>query len=113
MLSDYFKCYQTPKQLALVKSNYTASGLVLWNAMHFDKMKFVWRDYKEDHAKIKDSINDPKKAVILQVSNGRHWVVATQVVGDDYAIVDPWDAQTKLAKKVYHNVTGASHYIAK
>lgn len=113
MLSDYFGCYQSPLQIANNAHNYTPEGLIIWNNLSFSKMKFVWREYGRNDAKIQDSIKDPKKAVILQVSNGTHWVVAISknLIGGDYTVLDPWTGKKCNALATYHNITGSAHFV--
>jgi len=111
MLSDYFKCYKSPSTLAKSASYYTTGvngGLVIWSKMRFDKMRFTRRGYGENRADILEHLTSPDKAVILQVSNGAHWVTALRkaYLVDDYVILDPWDGKKKLAKKAYGNVSG-------
>ena len=76
MLSDYFGCYKSPLEIAHNASNYTPDGLVVWSRLMFARMQFVRRDRTFDAAAIADSIKDPNKAVMLEVNNGQHWVVA-------------------------------------
>lgn len=112
MLSDYFGCYTSPDQIAAHKDWYTPEGLVLWIRFKFEKMKFTWRDYKRDDAKIKEALKDPNQAVILQVDNGSHWVVALSATwfGNSYMIADPWDGTKCDVIKRYKNITGAAFF---
>lgn len=112
MLSDYFNCFKSPLQIATDTQNYTIDGLIIWKNLSFPKMKFVYRDYGENDAMINDALKDPNKAVMLQVNNGQHWVVAIRktLFGKDYVCVDPWDGKKCLAKKKYHNITGSARF---
>lgn len=118
MLSDYFGDYHTPLTLAKDPHHYTASGLVLWQNFKFETFKFVWRDYKEDTTRILDALKDPKKAVMFQVDNGKHWVVGIRPANwverfahkGDYVIADPWTGKKVWAKQVWHNITGAAYW---
>lgn len=122
MLSDYFKCYKSPKDIAHNAANYTpvghpqGPGLIVWNNLKFDKMKFVWRDYGEKPEKIADAMKDPDKAVMLQVHNGAHWVVALRPPyffeghKGDYWVADPWTGTKTWAKARYFNITGAAYF---
>lgn len=116
MLSDYFKCYLTPKQIAHNSNNYTSDGLIIWTHLNFEKMKFDWRGYNENKGQINEYLKDPKKAVILQVNNKQHWVVALRrslVYKDDYVCFDPWTGKKCLAKRSYQNITGAAYFSKK
>lgn len=115
MLSDYFKCYRTPDEIAKEKRNYTPDGLILWGKLNFSKMAFEWRQYGCNEARIDASLKDPKKAVILQVDGGRHWVVALRKAfwTNDYVILDPWDGKKTMAKGRYRNITGSAHFVGK
>ena len=112
MLSDYFGCYRSPEELAHNANNYTKSGLVIWQNIIFNKMSVGWREYKRDDKKIQEYLKDPNKAVILQVDNGSHWIVALRptILGKDYVCADPWTGKKCLAIKDYHNITGATYF---
>lgn len=113
MLSDYFGCFKTPLQLACNVNNYTKDGLVIWSNLNFDRMTFSWREYGCNHAHIKAALSNPDTAVILQVNDGAHWVVAysTRFIGNnDYWIIDPWDGKKKKLLSIYRNITGAAYF---
>ena len=121
MLSDYFKCFKSPLELAHNAALYTkpgnpqGEGLIIWQALSLEKMKFVGRDRQEVAPTILKYMRDPDKAVILQVNNGAHWVVALRktLLGNDYVIADPWDGKKKTLKATYRNVTGAAYFSLK
>lgn len=125
MLSDYFKCYVSPSLLAHNAHNYNAKGEVLWNNLKFDKMQFLWRAYGvlgpghvspyKDDKRILEALKDPKQAVLLQVDNGKHWVVALRktLIGNDYLVADPYYATKNTARGTWHNITGAAYFKAK
>jgi len=75
-------------------------------------MSVGWREYKRDDKKIQEYLKDPNKAVILQVDNGSHWIVALRptILGKDYVCADPWTGKKCLAIKDYHNITGATYF---
>ena len=112
MLSDYFNCYKNPAQIAQHQVKYTLDGLILWSTLKLDKMEWHTRIRERDDRAIKRSLNDPDDAVILNVNNGAHWVVAISesLFGTDYWVIDPWDGQKKLACKAYRNIVGSSHF---
>jgi len=112
MILDYFKQYRSPLELASNANNYTSDGLVLWKNI---TSLFVWRDYIENNAKISQYLKDKDKAVILQVNNKQHWIVALRksLIGNDYLCLDPWDGKKCWVKKKYHNITGAAYFMKK
>jgi len=112
MLSDYFGCFVPPNQLAVNKDWYTADGLVIWPKFKFAKMVFVEREKGRNDAHIREALKDPNKAVMLQVDNGAHWVVAIgkTLWGNDYRIVDPWFGDKRTACGTYKNITGAAYW---
>ena len=115
MLSDYFQCYKSPLELAH-NANHYLGDLVLWPNFKFDKMKFDLRQYGRNDAHIKAALKDPNRAVILQVNDGAHWVVAYSgrvLRRDDYIIIDPWDGKKKSLLSTYKNITGAAYFSKK
>lgn len=114
MLSDYFKCFKSPIEIAHNSNNYTKNGLVLWKNITFDKMRWVRREYNYSKAAVDEALKNPNKACILQV-DGFHWVVPMRktITGKDYLIADPWTGKKVALKSVYNNITGASFYEAK
>lgn len=115
MLSDYFGCLVYPDAIAKTVKNYTKDGLILWQNLSFSCFKFDWRDYKLNDAKIQEYLKDPNKAVILNVSNGKHWVAAKRktLFGNDYVCADPWTGKDCTATKAYGNITGAAYFSRK
>lgn len=124
MLSDYFKSFIDPGTLASKTLSYTKDGLIIWQSVdNIPLMKMdtlpdgkVKRLYGQNDAEIMASLKDKKKAVILQVNNGQHWVVALRrslLNKKDYIVLDPWDGKQVSALKKYHNITGSAHFTAK
>lgn len=117
MLSSYFGGWVSPLILARQPQAYTPQGLVLWKAMDkfLPKMQFVERVYVRDDAKIQKALKDPKCAVMLEVDNKSHWIVAKRkaLLRNDYVCQDPWTAQEVLAVRDYRNITGFTVYRAK
>ena len=119
MLSDYFKCYRSPADIASSRNPYLkytdanhpqGAGLIIWESFSIPPMKFGKRLRKLDHNEIQISLKDPKKAVILEVEN-RHWVVAVGKVPltNIYRIYDPWSGQKRLST-AYKSITGSAHF---
>lgn len=115
MLSDYFQCYQSPDAIAKTYATYTLDGLIQWESLRLTHMAFDLRLRQRDDKSIGASLKDPNKAVILNVNNGAHWVVALSKApfSNDYYILDPWDGKKKLACKTYRNIVGSAHFILK
>jgi len=118
MLSDYFGCYKSPQEIAHNVHNYTvptandSGGLVIWGNLRFERMKFVRREFGRNDTEIQRALKYPHTAVILQVNNGQHWVVATKknLIGGDYRIIDPIDGKSKNCLATYRNITGAAYF---
>lgn len=112
MVSDYFGCYRSPIDLAHDAANYTNDGLILWWKLHFLKMKFSSRERLRNDASIQESLKNPNGAVILEVNDGQHWVVALRraYVGNDYLVLDPWTGKKCWVIKTYRNITGSAHF---
>lgn len=110
MLSFYFNCFKSPLEIASNANNFTTEGLVNWNKLKFDNMKFAARIRGTPLAStIRDALKAPNKAIMLEVSNGSHWVVAVKYNWLGRLIVcDPWDGKLCDVLKVYSNITGAA-----
>jgi len=93
MASSWFNCYQDPAWMA--KNLRYLNDLIIWQSINektcFD---FEWRYYKNDQAKFKEAISNPRKICMLQVF-GRHWVLATSKLWTGYTAVDPWTGTFK------------------
>ncbi len=112
MLTDYFGCYQSPAWIAASKDLYTQDGLVIWAKAVFPKMAFEHREEGRNDANILSALKDPNRAVMLQVDNGQHWVVALRktLFWNDYVVVDPWFGDKRTACGTYKNITGAAYF---
>lgn len=111
MLSDYFKCYQAPDKVAKGGAKYTLDGYIIWESLNFSSMAFEARVRSRDDKMIQTSLNDRTRAVILNVNNGAHWVVAVNKVlfSNDYWVIDPWSGNKVKACKTYKNIVGSAH----
>ena len=115
MLSEYFKCYQRPDQLATKTLNYTKDGLILWKSIdNLAHMKFEKRLYGRNDAEIMESLKDPNKAVIFEVER-RHWVTAIRKnrFSNSYKVIDPWFGDYCRVDGRYKGITGSAHFITK
>lgn len=120
MLSSYGGFYLTPAQIARAPGQFNALGEIIWmqlaktfkGRMTFQRRIGSKKFWKRDDAAIKKSIlGGPKLVCLLQVNNGKHWVVATGIAGNDYWCADPIDGKKKLVLKAYPNITGSCHLI--
>jgi hypothetical protein len=124
MLSDYFGCYQTPGEIAMNPSNFDGSANVSWVGLNFPKFSFRWREGSmfSDSKKLdmemiksymaKDGGGNPDRAVVLEVANHSHWVVALWPTFDnDILVIDPWTGKTCDVLKEYKNITGAALFV--
>lgn len=111
-LSTYFGDNLTPANVC-DKIKYTRDGLVLWASASFKTFKFSLREYGQKDANIKKALSDPNMAVILQVSYGSHWVVATgyDAVNNVFKIADPFYGDRSTMKRYGNNITGASYFV--
>lgn len=126
MVGDWFGEYIAPEQLASHANLYNKDGRIIWSQLNviFKHMEWVWRQYGASgpgfisaisaatYAKIDAAIKDPNTAVILEVNNGSHWVVAARKTawGNDYVVIDPLTGGKVYAKQRYHNITGAAFF---
>lgn len=112
MLTDYFGAWASPVSIASHKDWYTADGLILWNKLALSAMSFEKREYGWNDFAICQAMSDPDRAVILNVNDGQHWVVALRktIFSNDYVVLDPWTGKKALAFKDYHNINGAAYF---
>lgn len=115
MLSDYFQCFQTPDQIAQKYVQYNMDGMILWSTLTLAHMAFEARVRSRDDQAIIAALKDPNRAVILNVNNNAHWVVAIGKVPffNDFFVVDSWDGKVKRACATYKNITGFTTFIRK
>lgn len=113
MLSSYFGCYKTPAEIARTPGLFTDQGLIIWtsiNKLFGGKLNFEWRQVGRDDKRIKASLADPKKAVLIEVNSGKHWVVGIDWnTANGPRIVDPIDGKVKYLFKAYPNITKSTH----
>ena len=110
MLTDYFGIWGSPEQIAGHNEWFTKDGLVTWKNLNLKAMKFEKRLYNRVDTEIMASVEDPDKAVILEVDYS-HWVVCLgRNIFGKYRIADPWDGKKKLIT-AYGEITGSAHFI--
>ena len=111
MLSTYFLPERDPGYMSQ-HIQYTNQGLIIWQSCNFEQFLFDHREYGRVDANIQAAIKDPNRAVILEVANHSHWVVAVSYnwLLRDYKIADPWTGSYTYALKSYKNITGAAYF---
>lgn len=108
MLSDWFGKFRDPEWMAN-NLQFNEKGQLLWNSITESELnfKFVWRFYARDDKKIQKILFSKDGAVLLQVNNESHWVVAvgySRIYG--YRIADPYYGDIIYLNKRYPNITG-------
>ena len=111
MLSDYFKPAVRPDDV-VITSKFTSGGLLIWGSLQLLGFKFSWRGYDRNDHEIMRHLKDKDLAVLLQVADKTHWVVAT---GRDffsglYKIADPLYGDRATMKRYQDNITGAAYF---
>jgi len=109
-LSTYFGDNLTPYQVSQTISY--IQGLVIWTTCKFTKFHFLNRERLRSDINIKAALDDPNRAVILNVANGSHWVVATgwDNINKVFKIADPWIGDRSDMRRYNNNITGAAYF---
>lgn len=108
-LSTYFGDNFTPGW-AVKNIKYTPDGLILWQSCKFFKFAFERREHGRNDANIEAALKDLNRAVILQVANASHWVVALGKLLGVYRIADPWVGDKSTMLRYKNNITGAAYF---
>ena len=110
-LSTYFRDFLTPLAVRNI-CKFTPNGLLIWESCVFENFRFESREYGRFDHNIQQALKDPDRAVILQVANGSHWVVATgkPLFGNKYKIADPWLGDFTDMSRYGNNITGAAYF---
>jgi len=90
----------TPPQVAerLRKAKAFSGDLLIWSRIQiaFPKVKFVWRGYKYENAKVKENIEKGNPTLVeVLLSGHRHWVL---FLGDQ-KMMDPWVGRIESTSK--------------
>ena len=107
-LSSYFKDDLNPIQISQ-RIKYTPGGLVIWASCIFPSFVFERREVGRNDEEIMKALLDPKRAVILNVANGSHWVVAIGG-GPTLRIADPWLGDRSTMARYKNDITGAAYF---
>ena len=110
-LSTYFGDNLNPAQVC-DKVKYTKDGLIIWQSCKFKNFGFWFREFGRNETNIKNALADPNIAVILQVSYGKHWVVATgwDQKNKIFKIADPLYGDRSTMKRYGNSITGAAYF---
>lgn len=113
-LSTYFGDNLLPNEVANIHE-FTTDGQILWNTGNYGHMVFSRREYGRHNDRILHAIKHPDLAVILQVANKSHWVVAINAKEgiDNLGIADPWLGDKTTMKRYNNNITGAAYFLLK
>ena len=117
MLTDYYDCYLPPDVIAQ-NTKWIRGGNVWWIYLDFPTFSFRWREgnpYQSvpvDMDMIRAYMKNPDKAVLLEVANHSHWVVACwETFDEDILVIDPWTGRSCDVLKTYGNITGAALFV--
>lgn len=109
MISDYFGEYKTPDFIAR-NADFTSDGRLYWSSLKkiFRKFTFTGRGNGNNISVISNHLANPDTAVILQVRNKSHWVVAVRdpKYSNDFLVVDSLNGKTRIAIGDFGNITG-------
>ena len=105
MVTDRFNKWITPDSIA-TKQKFTKDGLILWTKLNLPTVSFIKRGYGRNDVEIVEAIQNPDKAVILEVENF-HWVlcIGKSLLGG-YNIIDPWFGKPSTTRSYKDQVTG-------
>lgn len=123
VISDYFGNFITPavlaKELFYIEKDPKPEniGKIIWSSVpKVTNFRLVERQYKPNFESLNDILRypNPDWAVLLEVENGAHWVVATKKFPfmNEYFIIDPLGGK-KRTTFVYKNITGAAIFTRK
>jgi hypothetical protein len=110
-LSTYFGGEMNPAQTCKAVK-YTKEGLIIWDSCRFEKFQFWSREFGRNDINIRNALADPNLAVILQVANQSHWVVATgrELFSSIFKIADPFFGDRSTMRRYGNNITGAAYF---
>lgn len=110
-LSTYFGDFYDPG-IVCRRVKFTPSALIYWQSCLFPSFKFSYREYGRNDAGIWAALQHPDRAVILQVNNGQHWVVATSwnTWSKVFKIADPFFGDRSDMRRYGDNITGAAYF---
>jgi len=103
-ISKFTGDYPYPDQLSRILK-YDNRGILSYNS-DFSPLKYVGRFNYLSIATVEKYANSTDKAVILQINNGAHFVIANRVENSKIIIYDPWLGDECEVYSRYKKVTG-------
>lgn len=102
-----------PDAIARHPEWYTPDGLIIWQKLAVPHAQFEKRIRFFAPTPIQQSLADPKRAVMLEVNFGQHWILADRKMWfrNDYVCADPWMGKSCAAIGDYRNITGSAHFL--
>jgi hypothetical protein len=104
----------SPSEMAKRADWFTSGGLIIWNRvqeglkkLYPNKSISIYRYYGRNDKAIQQSLK-PGSAVLLQVANESHWMVAErkQWLRNDYNCSDSWGGVSRSSIGDYGSITG-------
>lgn len=107
MFSDWYGKYRDPAWMSK-NLQFTQGGLLIWKSIDSSKlpMKFVYRYYTKNDAKIREILASRDGVCLLQV-NSNHWVALvgySRLYG--YRVADPFYGDVIYLNKRGYRITG-------
>jgi len=113
MLSEWYGKFKSPDWIAK-NLEFTHDGKIFWKSIDGKlPFKFVYRYYKQDDTKIKEILFSKNGSCLLNVNDGKHWVLLvgySKIFG--YRVADPFYGDMIYLKKRYKNITGFTELTA-
>lgn len=112
MASQRTKNPMMPDEIAHNAANYTPDGLILWWKLNIPGLRFLHRDVGFFPDRINEALKQKNRALLFEVKNGSHWVLATGRVAfsNDYIALDPWFGDEFHVLARYKNITKTSYF---
>lgn len=114
MIASYFGDKLTPLDIAR-RCRFTSDAKIIWASVSFEHFEFEYRSYQDSREMIDEALKDPDRAVILQVKNKSHWVVATGKTFflDKYKIADPFFGDRSTLVRYGNRIDGFATFTRK
>ena len=109
MGGSWFGEVQTPGVLA--KKLRFLVDKVIWQSIGevYHSMKFIWRFYTPNTGIIDEALKNKDKVVLLNISNGKHWVFARYKIPlFGYLTQDPYPFPSKIRRVKASEIVGGA-----
>jgi len=102
-----------PPALASRNEVFTSGGLLIWQSLNLPGIKFLRRIREYSYNSILDDVKDKRRAVLLEVNNGTHWVLAIRkaFIRQEFLTMDPLYGAYGTAISDHWNITGSAHFL--